>query len=225
VKNKRELYSSLKGATLGDPDTSKDEDTLKWIKRSRKKEKELAKKRLQELNNMDDAALADYSESMHCSPTSFMRNADWQCVEDLAGLKVAHDMETLGEGEEQILTLKDSRILDNEGLPSIFYIVSTSLTPSPEDELQNVELAEHERTRKNNELKIKKRDYTGYDDDEFTSGAPGGGGVEIAKKKILAKYDEELEGGGESVCLLFFVLCSLFSKEFALFCGREEVHD
>lgn len=29
-----------------------------------------------------------------------------------------------------------------------------------EDELQNVDLAEDERTKKNNELKIKKRDYT-----------------------------------------------------------------
>ncbi len=34
---------------------------------------------------------------------------------DLEGLKVAHDMEALDEGEEKILTLKDSRILENEG--------------------------------------------------------------------------------------------------------------
>jgi U4/U6.U5 tri-snRNP-associated protein 1 len=64
VKNKRELNSSLKGATLGDPD-NKDDDTLKWIKRSRKREKELAKKRLEELSKMDDTFLADYSESTH----------------------------------------------------------------------------------------------------------------------------------------------------------------
>lgn len=36
-------------------------------------------------------------------------------AEDLEGLKVAHDFEELGEGDERILTLKDSRILDNEG--------------------------------------------------------------------------------------------------------------
>ena len=36
-------------------------------------------------------------------------------VGDLEGLKVAHDFEELGEGDEKILTLKDSRILDNEG--------------------------------------------------------------------------------------------------------------
>ena len=64
---------------------------------------------------------------------------------------------------------------------------------SVEDELQNVEMAEHERTKKNNELKIKKKDYTGYDDDEFVAGSDG------MKKKLLAKYDEELEGGAETV--------------------------
>lgn len=36
-------------------------------------------------------------------------------IEDLEGLKVGHDFEELGEGENRILTLKDSRILDNEG--------------------------------------------------------------------------------------------------------------
>lgn len=40
----------------------------------------------------------------------------WVCAEDLEGLKVAHDFEELDEGEERILTLKDSRILENEGM-------------------------------------------------------------------------------------------------------------
>lgn len=34
---------------------------------------------------------------------------------DLEGLKVSHDFDGMEEGEERILTLKDSRILDNEG--------------------------------------------------------------------------------------------------------------
>lgn len=38
-------------------------------------------------------------------------------IDDLSGLKVSHDLDELVEGEEQILTLKDSRILDNEGTP------------------------------------------------------------------------------------------------------------
>ena len=36
-------------------------------------------------------------------------------LEDLEGLKVSHDLDGLEEGEDRILTLKDSRILDNEG--------------------------------------------------------------------------------------------------------------
>lgn len=41
------------------------------------------------------------------------------CSEDLAGLKVGHDFEGLGEGEDRVLTLKDSRILDDEGSMSL----------------------------------------------------------------------------------------------------------
>jgi len=36
-------------------------------------------------------------------------------TEDLVGLKVSHDFEELAEGDGRILTLKDSRILDDEG--------------------------------------------------------------------------------------------------------------
>jgi U4/U6.U5 tri-snRNP-associated protein 1 len=191
VKNKRELNSSLKGATLGDPD-DKDDETLKWVKRSRKKEKELAKKRLEELSKMDETFVTNYSESIFFY-TSYSLLVDSGISEDLAGLKVAHDMEQLVEGEEKILTLKDSRILDNEGKDTVLARYKHITNENAEDELQNVELAEHERVRKNNELKIKRRDYTGYDDDEFVAGNEG------TKRRLLAKYDEELEGGLETV--------------------------
>ena len=58
-------------------------------------------------------------------------------------------------------------------------------------------MAEHERTKKRNELKIKKRDYTGYDDEEFMDGQAG------MRKAILAKYDEDLEGARETVSVWF----------------------
>ncbi|KAI0784257.1 SART-1 family-domain-containing protein [Abortiporus biennis] len=157
VRNKRELNAKLKGSTLGDADNDVD-DTLKWIKRSKKKEKELAKKRQAELENMDKMFQEEYSEK------------------DLEGLKVSHDFEDMGEGEDRILTLKDSRILDNE-----------------DDELQNIEMAEEERRQKDKELKIKKRDYTGYDDEEFAPDAVAG-----TRRAVLAKYDEFLEGSKET---------------------------
>ncbi|KAF8507921.1 SART-1 family-domain-containing protein [Gautieria morchelliformis] len=155
IKNKRELNASLQGSTLGESDDV--DDTIKWIRRNKKKAKELARKRQEDLENLDKTYQGDdYTEK------------------DLAGLKVSHDFEALNEGEDRILTLKDSRILDNE-----------------EDELQNVELAEDERTKKNNELKIKKRDYTGYDDEEFVAGNEG------MKRAVLAKYDEDISGISE----------------------------
>ncbi|KZT00800.1 SART-1 protein [Laetiporus sulphureus 93-53] len=156
VRNRRELNAKLKGSTLGDADGHVD-DTLKWIKKSKKREKELARKRQEELEDMEKAFQEEYTEK------------------DLAGLRVSHDFEGMDEGEARILTLKDSRILDNE-----------------EDELQNVEMAEHERVKKNQELKIKRRDYTGYDDEEFAPGAAG------MKRSLLSKYDEFLEGPKET---------------------------
>jgi len=108
---------------------------------------------------------------------------------DLVGLKVSHDFDEMDEGEARILTLKDSRILDNE-----------------EDELQNVEMAEEERTRKNNELKTKKRGYTGYDDEEFAEGNQG------MKRSVLEKYDEDIEGTRETVSLVMHLNLSLTSR-------------
>ena len=48
-------------------------------------------------------------------------------AEDLAGLKVSHDFEAMEEGEDRILTLKDSRILDNEGEQMFLEAVVVSL--------------------------------------------------------------------------------------------------
>ena len=62
-------------------------------------------------------------------------------------------------------------------------------------------MAELERTKKANELKTKKRDYTGYDDEEFAEGQAG------MRKSILAKYDEDIEGPQETVsCFDFFTM-------------------
>ena len=62
MRNKRELNAKLKGTTLGDAEDDVD-DTLKWIKRSKKREKELAKKRQEELDNLDKVLQEEYTES------------------------------------------------------------------------------------------------------------------------------------------------------------------
>lgn len=105
------------------------------------------------------------------------------------------------DGEDRILTLKDSRILDNEGKFLQLCFPSVFLNNTTEDELQNVEMAEAEATKKRNDLKIKKRDYTGYDDEEFVDGKQG------MKRSILSKYDEELEGSQEMVNRLSWSFC------------------
>jgi len=61
VRNRQELNASLKGATLGDADDDID-DTLNWIKRNKRKEKELALKRQQELESRDTNVLGEYTE-------------------------------------------------------------------------------------------------------------------------------------------------------------------
>ncbi len=106
-------------------------------------------------------------------------------------MKVSHDLSQLEDGESHILTLKDSRILDNEGNmhSSYMFFIYHSL----DDELQNVEMAEAEKTKERNELKIKRRDYTGYDDEEFVEGREG------LRRSVLSKYDEFLEGPKETV--------------------------
>lgn len=58
-------------------------------------------------------------------------------------------------------------------------------------------MAEAEKDKKNQELKTKKRDYTGYDDEEFAEGNLG------MKRAVLSKYDEFLEGTREVVSSLF----------------------
>jgi U4/U6.U5 tri-snRNP-associated protein 1 len=139
-------------------------------------------------------------------------------TEDLEGLKVSHDFEDMDEGEARILTLRDSRILDNEGsspstrrsFPSIDLVCA-------EDELQNVEMAEEERRQKNRDLKIKKRDYTGYDDEEFVPGSEG------MKRAVLAKYDEDIDGPKEFVryilWLMFHDCTEVFNSRFVLLQG------
>ena len=66
MRNKRELNAKLKGTTLGDAEGDVD-DTLKWIKRSKKREKELAKKRQEELESMDKMLQEEYSEREYSS--------------------------------------------------------------------------------------------------------------------------------------------------------------
>jgi len=57
---------------LGDAEDGVD-DTLRWIKRNKKKEKELAKKRQLELENRDKEILDEYTERKRTQYFIFVR--------------------------------------------------------------------------------------------------------------------------------------------------------
>jgi len=74
-------------------------------------------------------------------------------LDDLRGLRVGHEMD-LEEGQETILTLKDSTILENE---------------DEGDELESIHMVAKNKLKENLELKKKKTIYSGVDDEEFGS--------------------------------------------------------
>lgn len=158
---KRDAARRLKGPTLGDPDVAADastsasgsssKDTLKWIKESKKRAKEHAARRAKELEEQEARQQAEYRES------------------DLAGLRVGHDADEFGEGEERILTLRDAGVLDDA-----------------DDELMDSALDQAERDAKNLERKKGAKEYTGLDDEEALTGR---------KRGVLAKYDSDLPEG------------------------------
>lgn len=90
---------------------------------------------------------------------------------DLLGIKVSHSESLFKEGQDVILTLKDANVLDTE-----------------EDVLENVNLVDLERTKRNLENKASKPDYNPFDEPEYDSFG------RFKKKGLLSKYDEEING-------------------------------
>ncbi|GAA6012282.1 hypothetical protein JCM11491_007081 [Sporobolomyces phaffii] len=170
ARNSKERAKKLVGVSLGrDEDRNDDDDsgdTKSWIKKQKKRAKELAAKRAKEQEEMDRLAEEEEIERIR---------GDRYGEKDLKGIKVSHGADAFEEGEEHVLTLKDSKILDDE-----------------DDELHNLNLTENAKHAAALDLKKKGRQagqYTGYDDEEF-----GQDGAMGAKKGVLSKYDEGFEG-------------------------------
>jgi U4/U6.U5 tri-snRNP-associated protein 1 len=104
AKAQRDLKAKLAGKGLGEASPEDPADTLNWVKRSKKRAKlnaaELARKRAQEQEELDRASIE--------SATKYGEK-------DLAGLRVAHDEAAFEDGQDHVLTLKDSRVLDDAG--------------------------------------------------------------------------------------------------------------
>lgn len=152
-RDRAQRLATLKGQGLGDIDDEDDGDAKSWLKSMKKKQKKIAESRRQQ-DEADAAAAA-------------ARKAADYSSKDLAGVKVGHDMSALLDGDDQILTLKDSAVLgeDDEG-----------------DELENLNLREQEKLDERLNLKKKRPVYDPNDVDD------------TAEHSILAQYDEEING-------------------------------
>jgi len=137
----------LEGATLGDA-AEGEMDTKTWLLQQKKRQKQIEKARKYEEEQAAREQQAEYTSK------------------DLAGLKVGHEMDTFGDDGEQILTLKDAAIGEED----------------EEDELENADLLEREKLKERLELKKKK---PVYDPNEIN---------EDGERAILQQYDEEIGG-------------------------------
>ncbi|TQS32359.1 hypothetical protein Golomagni_07326, partial [Golovinomyces magnicellulatus] len=156
VRRARELAERnrvLEGKGLGDEDDKGDMDAKSWLMGQKKRQKKIDKARKLE----EEMAAAEAEAAAAIKYTS----------KDLTGMKVAHDMSTFldGDGNEQILTLKDSNIDANDS----------------DDELENVGMREQEKLQDRLDVLKKKPGYNPMQDEAVQGG-------------ILSQYDDEIDG-------------------------------
>ncbi|OLY81598.1 Phosphopantothenate-cysteine ligase 2 [Smittium mucronatum] len=139
-KNKRESNLKLSGKGIADSDDDSVDDAFSWVNKTRST---IGENRSKLEKKQKKTSIGNDSEQELESYTS----------ENLKGLKVAHNINEIEQGEEEILVLKDQTITQLEELG---------------DELQSEKLIEKDRLAKNAELKKHLKEYgtfgKGYDD-------------------------------------------------------------
>ncbi|KAL8697444.1 MAG: hypothetical protein Q9201_007128 [Fulgogasparrea decipioides] len=143
-------FTKLEGKGLGEADETTELDTKTWLLQQKKRQRKLEREKLRKL----EKELAEREQIAE------------HTAEDLAGVKVAHELGDFDAGE-QILTLKDAGIDENE---------------EEGDELENLEMREREALQDRLNVKKKKPLYDPHETDD------AGG------SKILKHYDEVIEG-------------------------------
>ena len=144
-------FAVLSGKGLGEADDKTDLDTKAWLKGAKKRQKKAEQEKLRRL----EQELAE------------RENAPEYTAEELAGVKVGHGLADFEGGQEQVLTLKDTTIDQNE---------------EEGDELENLELREREAINERLEIKKNKPIY------DPTAADEDGGST------ILKHYDEAIDG-------------------------------
>ncbi|KAF3014456.1 hypothetical protein E8E14_009129 [Neopestalotiopsis sp. 37M] len=145
-------FENLEGKGLGEADGD-DMDAKAWLINQKKRQKRIEKARKLEA----EMAAAEAEAAAAVQYTS----------KDLAGVKVSHEISAFEDGDEQILTLKDSNIVGGE---------------DEDDELENIDLRSREKLQEQLELKKKKPVYDPNAVDED------------GERSILAQYDDEISG-------------------------------
>ncbi|KAF5622564.1 U4 tri-snRNP-associated snu66 [Fusarium sp. NRRL 52700] len=156
VRKARELAQRnavLEGKGFGEAEEGGDLSAKEWLIGQKKRQKKIAKVRKLE----EELAAAEAEAAAAVQYTS----------KDLAGIKVGHDTADFLDGDDQILTLKDTTIDENE---------------EEGDELENLNMREAEKLAERLDNKKKKPGYNPLDDDEE------------GERGILSHYDEEIEG-------------------------------
>jgi len=173
-RNKRDIEKKLKKVKgLGESDSDGD-DTQKWIERSRKIEKKKARQRERELRRRDREEAEETQRVLEEEKRqkAYQGNA-------LQGMTVRHDLENFQEGRDVILTLADSRILEEES------------GEAPVDTLVNVNMIDSEKAKKYIDDVKKSKSKSDYNPmDKFNQ---DGDPFEMGGKKLLKKYDEVLD--------------------------------
>ena len=183
ARERRAATEALRAqGTLGDASADVD-DAWAWVNKSRTQKHAAAAAAV--------AVSARYDEQDEAATAAPGRGE--YTGADLAGMRVhALGADDLEEGETMVLTLKDRRILDDDGEDGDIIGV---------DQLENVRLAEL-RKREAARKAASKGKSPGFDDDgdvAMTLGGGGGGGAAAAaapKPALLAKYDDVSDGGG-----------------------------
>jgi U4/U6.U5 tri-snRNP-associated protein 1 len=148
--------AKLEGKGLGDAEEA-DMDAKTWALQFKKRQKkiEAARRYEEEQAELERQAQVEYS------------------AKDLAGVKVAHELDQFDAEGEQILTLKDAAIGDE----------------SEDDELENLDLRAKEQLQEKLERKKNKPVYNPNDMDD-------------GNRSILAHYDEEIDGKKKKAFIL-----------------------
>ncbi|XP_059049585.1 U4/U6.U5 tri-snRNP-associated protein 1 [Achroia grisella] len=168
-REKRKLEQKLQTTLLAEE--SDDEDAIAWVKKTREieKQKSEAAKRAAMLDEMDSV----FGVSALVEEDEREARADRYGAAHLRGLRVAHDVDALGDEREIVLTLADKEVLAEDA----------------EDVLVNVNIVDDERYKKNIEQRKKaKAGYQAYDDEADMEAAALG-----YQKPVLSKYDDEID--------------------------------